>query len=913
MKKSLLLTLLIVFSAATVGYAANVNITSEDFEGYNLKIVRSNKNYTVTDGTATDTLTLKNRVINSPGGNVYTEKSEIYEGNAAENIITYAKLDEENLKAVGGGLGNGWRGRYSHPIQDIAGKNAGATVDISETETCLGVVKDGADNQSLKITAVKNSWVSTWSDYAYPSLDITETILWKSDIKIGNITSAGEFVVGVAQGEIAEAPILKGPNYESGRNMKPLLSFLASGSIMLNNEEFAQFETDKYYTLTIKLDGKQNEYSVVITDKESGDIIAESEAIPYAFGSNMSVYYTAKNVKKETGATYGYIDNLKIEQLAKPVVLKTVSEVDYDGSGVCIVEFSENVAQDSVDQSTVKLYDGDIEVAGIETVVENGNQIRIILPELEPSAAYTVKINGVVYGDKTVSGFSANFTTKEGSSGDDDSESIIMSENFNSYNLSTVTNTNAAYTIVYPGQENSTLKKNSGVMINAPGGTVYTEKNEIYEGNAAENIIAYADIGDNTVLAVVGGLNNGWRGRYSHPMKTINGEGSADAELSGNRRRLAVVSDGDNQVLKINPAKNKYVSTWSDFMYENLDLTVSTVWESDIKFNTFAENGEFTIGVGKGTVPKAEALKHITNYLGSDESRYKLLTFSNDGGIYINGVKYADYELGKYYKVSIVFYGGKKQYKVIITDKLSGNTVVEESAEITVNFSEKMNIYYTARTAQEDTAETSVYVDNIKLMRAHFEASVKKTISNLAFNGSGKCYIDFDKAIDPSSASSETVKLFDGENEVSGTEVSIISDNRICISLPELKPSSTYTIKLVGIKNRLGLISNNAFTLRTVDTVANISANLGSSGVSFKLRNNTNEECSLTVAVFFIKNNKIMSQGTYYKRITIAPGAAYADVFDSIPQAAEAESAVICYLNSAHKFTAISPFVTLVK
>lgn len=606
-----------------IGEADRNFISSENFESYNL-VAKNTSNDLTVSYTGKEDKTLPGNagyIINAPGGSFFTSKNEVYEGNAAENLITYAKTGAGTAKAVLGGLNNGWKGRYSDPMTDING-NGGADPSLQYSKRRLAVVEDNG-NQVLKFKPSSNPYVKpdTWSDYCYDGLDLTESTLWESEVKINNINADGSFLLGMgsgALGAIEPFVALKGlnnNNYLGGRTaVKDLIAFKADG-IYLNAEKKADIELGKTYRARVEFYSDLNTYKIIISDKESGAVVAQTAEVEcdLEYTANMNVYYTARTQKSAEKDTDVYIDN---------IILK--NEL-----------FGEN--------------------------------------------------------------------------------EIISNENFSAYNLNAVLSQNKQYSI--EGYEGA--KAPAWRIINAAGGNVYTEKSQVYEGNAAENIITYAKLDENTVKIVPGGLNNGWRGIYSHPARDPEEKnGGAAGNHTVKNNRLGVAQDGENQFLKLNPAKNSYVATWGSYAYENLDLTEATYWESNIKIENVALGGSFIMGFGKGNIASTVLFEN-PNYVAGRTDMVSIAEFSSDNKITVNNHELMSYENGKVYNVTVAFIPRNSKYKLTIKDAESGIVLAQtDKLSCGSSLSDNMNIYYTANNAKGSASETCVFIDDISIIKA---------------------------------------------------------------------------------------------------------------------------------------------------------------------------------------------------
>lgn len=1002
-------TALLCFGAvSTFSLAANVTVTTENFEGYNLFTVNAYQATTVNyPGYAPATIAAgQGTVINAPGGTVYTEREKQYEGNAAENILSYAKTGDNEVLALPGGLNNGWRGRYSNPMTLINGQG-GADAAIRWSKRRLAVVKDG-ENQALKLNPSENGYVSTWSDYAYENVDFTKPLIWKSDVKIEKTAPNGELVIGIGKGSIAPAAVLTAASYRAGReSTEDIIVFRSDNSVLIGSETF-EYEYGRYYTVTVVAGGAGNTISVTLTDKESDTVIAELTGVTTEteLADDINVYYTAKSVIGEKEETSVLIDNLEITSIDFEAKYSSDSEIRTDGTGFCIIDFSDIFDAESVSSDTVKLFCGDEEVGGTSVSAESSTRIKLLLPELDESKKYTVRIDGVknsigiplkcelkikmpgeVFGaeidemsdiladgtgscvivftdeldaesvnsdsvrlfdgetELSVKDISLidEFRVKIGlpeleqakvyrillsgirnTAGDSIESEIlfrtarnaepeqITGEGFESYNLVTVYSEGAT-TVKYPGYDNTSISAGQGMVINAPGGTIYTEKERQFEGNAAENILSYAKTGDNEVLALPGGLNNGWRGRYSHPMTITNGQGGADSPVRWSQRRLAVVKDGDGQALRLNPAKNGYVDTWSDYAYENIGLSTPILWESSVRADSMESGGSVVMGIGVGAIKAAPPLEY-PGYLGGREEVENIISFTPEGMLLIGGENAFEYENGQYYKITVIIdaTGENTVCSVVVRDAAGKNTLAQRKFNLKIKHKGTVNVFYTANTAMNAGKETSATVDNIAISKLVFDA-VLKSATDAALDG-GECVIEFSEPFAEETVNGSTVKVFDEERELDGVTVTADGTNKVRIKLPQVEPSRYYKVKIDGVENLSGLVSSCEVLFRTKDRISDSPAVFDNSGVSVRLKNNTADDCELTVLAVFMKDKKIMNNGVNYRRVTVKAGKNTELVrFDLPDELSDADSVTLCYIDDMGHFTAIAPFRKSVK
>ena len=223
-----------------------------------------------------------------------------------------------------------------------------------------------------------------------------------------------------------------------------------------------------------------------------------------------------------------------------------------------------------------------------------------------------------------------------------------------------------------------------------------------------------------------------------------------------------------------------------------------------------------------------------------------------------------------------------------------------------------MNVFYTANTAMNAGKETSATVDNIAISKLVFDA-VLKSATDAALDG-GECVIDFSEPFAEETVNGSTVKVFDGERELDGVTVTADGTNKVRIKLPQVEPSRYYKVKIDGVENLSGLVSSCEVLFRTKDRISDSPAVFDNSGVSVRLKNNTADDCELTVLAVFMKDKKIMNNGVNYRRVTVKAGKNTELVrFDLPDELSDADSVTLCYIDDMGHFTAIAPFRKSVK
>lgn len=443
----------------------------------------------------------------------------------------------------------------------------------------------------------------------------------------------------------------------------------------------------------------------------------------------------------------------------------------------------------------------------------------------------------------------------------------ITAEDFEKYSITEKYDTSRKFTITYPGQTNAE-DVTTNWLINAPGG-IYTGA-DAYEGNAAENIIAYSEQADGTLLCVPGGLNNGWHGAYNYPMNTMTG-GGADSHLNQFNRRCAVVKNGANKALQLESATSQYVSTAAWYSYDEIVFSGPIVWQSDVLVENVAKNGTFAMSFTHGKYSVPEPFIYPSRTCGRRDIT-EIISFVPGGKIMIFGAEAGDWESGKYYtvKVSVDADAQPPKVTVNIKERESGTAVAEvQTTELGFDFSEKTGVDYYVNTQKADAYSTKVLIDNIDIRKLVFAGKI--TANSVAINGKGVCRIDFGDNIDVATLTDENVTVYKGDTKIEGTSVSRLNPTAARLALPELEPQTEYRVVIKGVANIAGIAADCTAYFRTKDLVTASNVKKTADGVSFTAANNSAHDIAVTAVVLKMSDGKILS-GVYYKRLNISAG-----------------------------------------
>ncbi len=477
---------------------------------------------------------------------------------------------------------------------------------------------------------------------------------------------------------------------------------------------------------------------------------------------------------------------------------------------------------------------------------------------------------------------------------------VITSDDFEGYSLTEQYNTESL-TVSYEGMSSATLTDR--VIVNAPGG-IFTGE-DAYEGNAAANILSYAKTGDGTAVAVPGNLNNGWLGLYSHPMQKLQGGGGASSELNQWNRRLAVIKDGSDKMLKFNPAKNGYVHTHSTYSYESIDFSTPVQWDSDVKIKTVG-GSPFVLALTKGRFSNVTLLTYPSRENGRTGVT-DFIEFTSDLKIKIWGEEKGSYVKDTFYTVSVFFDVTVQPAKMKVTVKNSADSTVAAETELMdteFDFSGVTGVEYAAVTKIQDEDATDVYVDNINIYKVVYEPSVSGN-TNVKIDDTGAVILDFPTKYDPATVTEATVTVNKGMENVVIKEIKKQNSNRrIRILLPELDPTSKYTININGVTNLEGIVCQWTGEFRTVDLVSVSGAVKTSDGVTYTIKNNSKNPSAVTVIAVMYKDRKIVSNGVAYKRVSLNSAETKNETF--VGMAGDADSVSVYVLDGIQNFRAIT-------
>lgn len=480
----------------------------------------------------------------------------------------------------------------------------------------------------------------------------------------------------------------------------------------------------------------------------------------------------------------------------------------------------------------------------------------------------------------------------------------ITVENFESYNVNAVYNTEKL-TVSYTGMSDAVLS--GDYIINAPGG-IY-EGDEAYTANAAENIMAYAKTSDTTAVAVPGGLGNGWHGAYSHPHLYLQGGQGASSELNKYNRRVAVVNNGGAKVLQINPVNNSYVTTSAWYGYDEIDFTKPVAWETVVKISSMPASGQFTLSLSKGKFSEVIPFEYTAHDKTGREDFKTIVKFAEDGKLYIGDTEAGEYSTGVFYKVYVFIDAtlSSPVYTVTVTDNATGSIAASlELTDIDYDFSGVTGVDYFARTPSSASAATCALIDSIAVSNVIFDAEIKST-SAVNINGKGLCVLEFSDNIDETTVSEDTINVYHKDTRVDGIQLLVLNSKRVRISLPELEPSSVYTVKINGVKSLGGIVADCSTSFRTKELVTVSSALKTSDGIVFTIRNNSSHECSVTAVAAGYADGKIVSDGVHFKKLTIDAGASLEDSFTGMVFETPAEKMTLFIVDSIRGFISLTP------
>ena len=481
-------------------------------------------------------------------------------------------------------------------------------------------------------------------------------------------------------------------------------------------------------------------------------------------------------------------------------------------------------------------------------------------------------------------------------------DSIITAEDFEKYSLTEKYNT-GSLKVSYPGLAEETLTNE--YIINAPGG-IYTG-DEVYEGNAAENIVTYAQTSDTEAIAVRGGLNNGWHGFYSHPMLYLAGGQGISSEFNKYNRRVAVVKSGTGKVLNLSAPSNNYVDASCWYGYDEIDFSKPVLWESDIKIGNMADKGAAYLSLTKNKFAEMPLLA----YPGHDCGRTGItpvIEFLPDGKIMFGGEEIGQYSKNVFYRVSLFMDAGDASAacRLTIKEVQSGDAVVSElPMNIDYDFTGITGVEYYTKVASGANASSEVQIDNISIKQVIF-SGVIKTTATADINGKGVMPITFSSLLNRETVNNDTIKVYHGGELVEGTNVSVLNSTVVRLSLPVLSPSEYYTVKIDGVMSESGLRAECETEFKSKDAFTLSSAKIASDAITFKLKNNSSESGFVTVLAVLYSENKILPNGVLYKRMTADPGGTINGDID-ISNVSGADSAVIYCLDTISAFRAAAP------
>lgn len=392
-------------------FAAETVLTEDDFESYSVTAQYGKLSKITMEGQSGTASMAYNRIINGPGS-ILTPN---YEGNAAQNLITYAKTADDTGIAVAGGLGNGWEGRYSHPMNGLAG-GGGADSDFNEWNRRCAVQSVG-DSKVLTLNPANNAYVNTFSFYAYDNVDFSKYIAWNTKLNIRRIGAGGEAVISLTKGELSEAILFTNITHESGRTaFLNLVEFTADNKIKLLGTEEGTYATDTYYDVDIYINAGASTPNCIIqiTDSETQSVVASTviENLNFSFDAQTGVEYFAYTEKGASTDTQMDIDSFKISHVDITGALAEDSDIKINGTGECTLTLDTAVDENTVNSNTITVTDGKSNVEDVLVSVDDTKKmITFQFPALNPASDYTINVNGVKGENGVVANFSVPFKT----------------------------------------------------------------------------------------------------------------------------------------------------------------------------------------------------------------------------------------------------------------------------------------------------------------------------------------------------------------------------------------------------------------------------------------------------------------------------------------------------------------------
>jgi len=441
-------------------------------------------------------------------------------------------------------------------------------------------------------------------------------------------------------------------------------------------------------------------------------------------------------------------------------------------------------------------------------------------------------------------------------------------EDFSRYNHTAIYNSEDL-TISYDGYPDASLTSNREYIINGAGG-IYAE-NEVYNANAAENLYCYAKTGDGAAKLVFGGLNNGWRGFYSHPPTSMNGQGGAGGELNKYNRRLAVVDFQGNNVLQMSNTKSEYVPTYSVYAKDDVEFYENTKWSTDVYIENYGVNGYFSMSLTKGQINKVIPFQAVSSVANGRDSVNDVLKFI-DGKVYCFDEEAMAYDKAKWYTVETMLKSSEDNLLCTVSIKDKGTGAVLYSKD-NISLNAKLNeditgLGYCTYTPKNSEA-SSVYIDNISIEKIDFYATIATT-REISINGRGNVAIKFNSEYIGDSINDSTIKVYCGDTQIEGCGVSTLTQNRVKIDLPTLKPATEYTIRVNGVMGRDGIEAKCEVPFKTVPYAKLSNASISGENLSFKLKNNSAGTVTAYVSAV-CENDNDMIVDFHYKKVELEP------------------------------------------
>lgn len=381
----------------------------------------------------------------------------------------------------------------------------------------------------------------------------------------------------------------------------------------------------------------------------------------------------------------------------------------------------------------------------------------------------------------------------------------------------------------------------------------------VYNGNAAGATITIFNYKGEPVSGNLGGV---WYGISKNHDSGAMGRGSSIVNNKSWRDLMVESESNGNQYLQF----SAYGSTGQTSSFGRYDLNIedSVAVLSQRVFMDTVKAKQFDIRLTSG-----EPTRTDVNYKGNNieiggktysagswtfknivsdfESQKTIVTLDSSNKLLFLGSEAGTYSDETWYTVSLIINtkGGKSQVGLKVSDDL-GNVICQRPFVDDEFISTASGVMY-SHVESGTSVNANVYLDDISFVSraSGFELENTETVlaGRYAYDGTAQISFDANDKFDETTVGDKSVVLTDKHGNIVAGASAYAIGNKITVELPELKPSSRYSLKFTGNSaNSDGIFLSEKtfefFTKDKLELVASVNARDGKTYVDVTSKTN---------------------------------------------------------------------------